>query len=105
MISNNNTLKEIYKAFSINPIKIVVSKTNYRFIWILEELGMMANVFMPDIYVSKKLEHIIKYSKVNNNNILIDYDMSAERNEQIVTYYIDRLYNSMMEEVIATIEK
>lgn len=98
-------LKEIYKEFSINHIKFVVSKTNYRFIWILEELGMRANVFMPDIYVSKKLEHIIKYSKVNGSNIIIDYDMSAERKEQIVTYYIDKLYNSMMEEVIATIEK
>lgn len=103
--SIDNTLKEIYKEFSINPIKFVVSKTNYRFIWILEELGMKANVLFPDIYVSKKLEHIIKYSKVNGSNIIIDYDMSAERKEQIVTYYIDCLYNSMMEEVIATIEK
>jgi hypothetical protein len=98
-------LKDIYKAFSIHPIKIVVSKTNYRFIWILEELGMKANVLFPDIYIHKKLEHIIKYSKINSNNIIIDYNTSAERQEQIVTYYIDCLYNSMMKEVIATIEK
>ena len=98
-------LKEIYKAFSINPVKIVVSKTNYRFIWILEELEMKANVLFPDIYIHKKLENIIKYSKINSNNIIIDYNTSAERKDQIVTYYIDCLYNSMMEEVIATIEK
>ena len=98
-------LKDIYKAFSIHPIKIVVSKTNYRFIWILEELGMKANVLFPDIYVHKKLENIIKYSKINSNNIIIDYNTSAERKDQIVTYYIDCLYNSMMKEVIATIEK
>ena len=98
-------LKEIYKAFSIHPIKIVVSKTNYRFIWILEELEMKANVLFPDIYIHKKLENIIKYSKINSNNIIIDYNTSAERKDQIVTYYIDCLYNSMMKEVIATIEK
>lgn len=98
-------LKDIYKAYSINAIKFIVSKTNYRFIWILEELEMKANVLFPDIYIHKKLEHIIKYSKINSNNIIIDYNTSAERQEQIVTYYIDCLYNSMMKEVIATIEK